>query len=186
MLEREKKWPGGIYVISIQGVGNYYGESVDILRRWATHRRQLVRQTHVNSRLKMAWKSLGAGAFHFRILEQSELLTKDTVYRRMREKFYIQNDPLCLNVRDGHDNDATELALPDRPIYRNRVVKLVRFGRNSMVKVLDAETEQLLGVETLNGKFRMGKFRCNGKCLLDRVRTREPKRANAQRRKGVR
>jgi len=65
----------GVYIITNTVNGNrYIGSSVDIHRRWYTHKRGLRRGTHCNPILQNAWNKYGESAFEFSILL---LCTKD-------------------------------------------------------------------------------------------------------------
>ncbi len=160
---------GGIYVIRVTGVGNYYGESSNILNRWSRHRKLLYSNRHVNDKLRVAFKEHGISKFHFAILEQSPLLEKSKAARLQREQFYIASDPLCLNVK-GNNNviPVTVDSLPDRPIYRNKELLLKRVGRSSLVHVYLKRTMQRIGVEVCRTKFRLGTFITDSKCNLKR------------------
>lgn len=165
----DKNPKGGIYVISVAGFGNYYGESNNILRRWASHRKQLYNKRHANHLLKSAWMSLGPSAFTFQILESSEELTRSKELRLYRELVYINRDPSCLNIKDGHRNCITVDSLPNRPVYRNKTVILQRKAKGSkLVRVLD-QNRNLLGVEAVEGKFGLGTFTSDNACRLKKV-----------------
>ena len=165
-----KKPTGGIYVISVTGVGNYYGESNNIERRWQRHRKQLNNQRHANYRLKAAWKSLGPKHFTFTVLECNEALTVSKELRLYRELLYINNDPHCLNIKDNRAVEVvTSTSLPNRPIYRNRTVILQRKAKGSrLVRIMD-DKRNLLGVEAVVGQFRMGTFKSDVNCKLSKV-----------------
>lgn len=166
----EKKFKGGLYKIVVDGVGTYYGESVNIPARWARHRKQLYNRRHANLKLKAAWHSpeIGPSKFHFIVIEQSEELTKNTDLRLYREKLLILEDPNNLNVVHGSKQAVTEAQLPPRPLYQNRTVVLKRHSRTNFVKVCN-EKGQLLGTEYLDFKFRLGKFTTDSECRLTRV-----------------
>lgn len=170
-----KKFKGGLYKIVVQGVGTYYGESVNIPARWARHRKQLYNRRHANHKLKAAWHSpeIGPSKFEFIIIEQSEELTKNTDLRLYREKMLILKDPANLNVVHGNKEGVTAAKLPDRQIYRNRTVIIKRHNRSSLVRICN-EQGQLLGNEILEYKFRLGTFTTDRECNLTRV---APKRA---------
>lgn len=159
---------GGIYKITIEGVGTYYGETDNILRRWAMHKRLLRNGRHTNYRLKAAVKAVGLHKFTFTILETSAELTASKTLRLLRERLYIEADPQCLNIRDGHDQPVTPNKLPDRILYRNRILHIVRHHKSALVRIYD-ESNQLLGVESVSGKFRLGTFYSSQDCTLTRI-----------------
>ncbi len=163
------KYNGGIYVIRVDGVGNYYGESSSIKSRWTRHRKLLYSNRHVNDKLRVAWKEYGPSKFTFEVLEQSQLLETSKHARLLRENYYISSDPMCLNVK-GNDKviPITSTSLPDRPIYRNREVLLRRVGRTNLVTVYDKATMQRLGVEVTTLKFKLGTFTSDSACRLKR------------------
>lgn len=180
MLPRPKKPLGGVYKIYVEGVGSYYGESSNIPARWARHRKQLNNRRHANHKLKAAWNSpeIGQKKFHFIIIEQSHRMTVNKDLRLYTEKMLILQDPANLNIVHGVNEPVTESKLPNRQIYRNRIVWLKRHNRSSLVKVCN-EAGQLLGNEYLDIKFRMGKFSTDSDCNLTRIAP-ERKRRSAQ------
>lgn len=163
---------GGIYVIRVKGVGNYYGESDNIKRRWAKHRKQLYSNRHHCVKLRRAFAAFGMSAFTFEILEQSEELDRNKQLRLTREALLISSDPLCLNTKGNEATEVTELSLPDRPIYRNRELFLERKPRTQYVNVRVKRGGQLLGIECMSEKFRMGTFITDQHCNLTRKTTR--------------
>jgi len=164
---------GGIYRIFVEGWGSYYGETDNIARRWARHRKQLANGKHHCLKLRRAWLYRGPRAFHFEVLELSPELDTSKSLRLLREQFYISSDPMCLNTKGANPELATETSLPDREIYRNRVVCLQRIGKSQMATIrLGARNGLLLGVEEISGKFRLGLFNSNAQCKLTRMRTR--------------
>lgn len=165
------KFKGGIYAIVVDGVGVYYGESANIKNRWSTHRKQLSRNSHVNPKLRVAWKEYGPDKFHFKVLEQSELLDNSKAARLLREAQYIANDPLCLNTRGNFNGDSITLnTIPDRPIYRNRKLILRRIGRKNLVNIIDADSLYRLGVETITIKMKLGTFYSDDRCNIRRTK----------------
>ena len=88
-LNRNNSMTCGIYeIINIKNNKKYIGQSVNIEKRWGSHKRNLNLQQHDNSYLQNAWNKYGEGAFVFNIIEEcsKELLNK-------QEMFWIaQND----------------------------------------------------------------------------------------------
>jgi group I intron endonuclease len=62
--------PSGIYQIRCNTNGKIYiGSAVNMLARWAGHRRSLQRGAHPNKHLQEAWNSYGEENFEFTVLE---------------------------------------------------------------------------------------------------------------------
>jgi group I intron endonuclease len=60
----------GIYAIVRVGTDDcYIGQSVDIRKRWDTHRRDFAAQRHASKFMQRIYDKHGAGAFEFRVLE---------------------------------------------------------------------------------------------------------------------
>ncbi len=160
---------GGIYMIIVKDVGVYYGETVNIKTRWARHRKQLYSGRHHCIKLRRAFKYLGPEAFKFTILEQSERLDKSKQYRMLRQSEYIRLDPLCLNTAVNEKAyKVTEKSLPNRPVYRNKEVKLQRVAKSGLVLVKDNKTGKSLGVEVWDKQFNLGVFTTDVFCTLIR------------------
>lgn len=164
---------GGIYAIDVDQLGTYYGETDNILRRWAKHRKQLASGRHHNIKLRNAYRHLGAGAFHFRIIQQSLELDASKQLRLTVEKVLILNDPYNLNTAGSKAVQVTEAALPDKPIYRNKLIYIERIRGGSYARIRSGKAGPILGVEAVEGKWRMGTFRTNVRCELTRVNTRD-------------
>lgn len=76
----------GIYAIRNTVNGKVYvGSSVNIKRRWGTHRHGLTRGAHHGVLLQRAWDKHGASAFVFEVLEY----VSQTEYLLTREQFWI-------------------------------------------------------------------------------------------------
>ena len=65
-----------IKIIGIYSITNtlnnkrYIGYSIDIQRRWATHKRDLKNNKHENDHLQKAYNKYGEDAFKFEIIEE--------------------------------------------------------------------------------------------------------------------
>lgn len=170
-IEKDASAKGGIYMIIVKDVGVYYGESVHIQNRFAVHRKKLSRGQHTNHRMQAAWKSFGSKVFTFVPYIQTVLLTKNHVLRKAVEREFITSDAMALNiVGNVRESEVTQSSLPDRPLYRNKTVRIVRKNRTAIVKIYDYDSGKLLGTETMKGKFRLGVFRTDMTCRLTRVK----------------
>lgn len=81
----------GVYVIRcVPTKREYVGSSIDILCRWATHKKHLRRGCHVNTKLQRAWNKYGPENFTHSILEEcgSELrIDRETHWIQKRRSF---------------------------------------------------------------------------------------------------
>lgn len=60
----------GVYRIAcIENGKSYIGRTVNVRKRWASHRWELARGTHRNGRLQADWTAFGASAFRFDVLQ---------------------------------------------------------------------------------------------------------------------
>jgi len=158
------KLVGGIYSIHVKDVGTYYGESRNILKRWAQHRRKLYSGRHHCVRLRAAFKTYGMEAFTFSIIAQSPELDNSAALRVALEQIFIKKDPNALNTKDN-DTVITPYAMPKREYYKDRELHLKRVGTKDWARVTDHEGN-LLGMEPLSQKFRLGKFKTVGYELI--------------------
>jgi group I intron endonuclease len=80
----------------------YVGSAVAVNRRWATHRRDLARQSHYNFRLQRAYDKYGKDAFNWEIIqfvdEKSKLIAQEQFWMNFFAPAYngrpIANSPL--------------------------------------------------------------------------------------------
>src|SRR5678815_1627772 len=126
---------GGLYKITVDGIGIYYGESDNIPRRWTRHRKQLNSGRHHNIKLRRAFKDLGAKAFHFEIIAQSKELTENKLLRKQLETNLIKADPHNLNSAKSDAEQINSEGLPKKPAYQNRLVYLERVARTGLARV---------------------------------------------------
>lgn len=89
----------GVY--SITNTANdsrYIGSSIDLYRRWTTHKRDLRKGIHGNQILQRAWNKYGESSFEFTILL---VCTKDDTL--LHEQRYLDEEKpeynICVNVR---------------------------------------------------------------------------------------
>lgn len=164
---------GGLYKIIVDGIGTYYGESDNIPRRWARHRKQLRNGRHHNVKLRRAYKDLGDRKFHFHIIEQSLVLSLSKALRLAAEKALILNDPNNLNTAGSQVEIIIGDCLPVHDKYRNKTVYLERLPRSGLARVrLMTKVGMILGIETMDGKFRSGTFSTDKDCKLVRITSR--------------
>jgi group I intron endonuclease len=79
---------GWVYQITNTANGRMYvGSTVNLKKRWSSHRRELRKNGHVNGRLQNAYNKYGAECFRFSIVE----LVSDTAKLLEREQFWIDN-----------------------------------------------------------------------------------------------
>ena len=63
----------GVYCIKNKVSGKVYvGESIDIRRRWDSHRADLEKGDHYNEILRSAWLKYGQDAFEWLIIEECD------------------------------------------------------------------------------------------------------------------
>ena len=164
---------GGIYKITVDDLGTYYGETDNISRRWAKHRKQLASGRHHNIKLRNAYRHLGPGKFHFTIIAQSLEIDASKTLRLQLEKALILSDPHNLNTAGSMADKVTEAQLPDKPLYRNKIVYMERIRGGSYARIRNGKAGPILGMEAVEGKWRMGLFRTDQQCRLSRINTRD-------------
>lgn len=76
----------GIYsILNLQNNKRYIGYSVDISRRWQTHKRDLKNNKHENDHLQAAYNKYGADSFQYSIIEECPV---DEL--KERERYWIE------------------------------------------------------------------------------------------------
>ncbi len=83
----------GIYKIE-NTINNkvYIGQSIDIKKRWAAHKRELTNGTHDNFLLQNEWDMYGESAFTFEVLRKCRSI-KLNEYERCFIQMYNSNNP---------------------------------------------------------------------------------------------
>ena len=87
----------------------YVGSAVVVTRRWATHRRDLAKQCHYNSRLQRAYDKYGKEAFDWEIVQivgdKNKLITQEQFWIDFFAPIYngrpIANSPLGTKHSDA-------------------------------------------------------------------------------------
>ena len=78
----------GVYKILNRKNGKFYiGSSVDIEKRFNSHRKKLIAGTHNNKHLQNAWNKYGEDSFEFFVLEEVPNINE----LRNRETYYLQS-----------------------------------------------------------------------------------------------
>ena len=89
----------GVYGIRNTITGKYYvGGSVDIKRRWATHRKELTLGTHTGVKLLRAWQKYGPNTWEWVVLEECQ---PDKRLLLEREQHWIDT---LLSYEDGYNS----------------------------------------------------------------------------------
>lgn len=98
---RPKKQPGIYMVFCIENDWRYYGESINVSGRLASHKSLLIRQIHPNKALQHDWNVHGPDKFSFIVLHIGDKWS-DPAVRRGKELEYITlNRSMAYNVLDG-------------------------------------------------------------------------------------
>ena len=88
----------GIYCIeNLINNKKYIGQSIDIEKRWATHKSELNGDAHCNSKLQNAWNLYGENSFKFYVIEMCSKDVLDDL-----EQYYIKN---LNSYHDGYNLD---------------------------------------------------------------------------------
>lgn len=100
----------GIYCIEnlINGK-RYVGQSVDILKRFRSHKNKLNAHKHANGYLQNAWDKYGEENFKFYILEETTIETLDDRERYYIKEWNLQNRGCGYNLDSG-GNEKKELS----------------------------------------------------------------------------
>ena len=129
--------------------GKYYvGSSVDIRRRWATHRKELTLGTHVGVKLLHAWKKHGSDAWEWVVLEECQ---PDRKLLLEREQNWID----CLSAYADGYNSLPKAGQGTHGMKRTpeQVAKMVATRRANNSYSHTAETKKLIG-DLQRGKKR--------------------------------
>ena len=87
----------GIYVIHNTKTGQVYiGQTVDLRRRWLSHKSTLACNRHTNKHLQRAWNKYGANTFKFKVLEHCDIEQLDQREQHFLD-VYMAKD-LCYNI----------------------------------------------------------------------------------------
>ena len=111
----------GIYCIK-NLVNNkvYIGQSIDIDKRWYTHKSELNRNAHKNKKLQNAWNKYGSSQFEFRILK---VCSKDELDNF--EKYYID---FYDSYKNGYNQDLGGYQIRD---FSETMINNMRYAQVS-------------------------------------------------------
>ena len=110
----------------------YIGSSVNIERRWYSHRYDLRCNKHNNKHLQNAWNKYGEDNFEFIVLEE----VKDKSALRIREQYWL-NKYQAFNASIGY-NISLDVKFYKPIYYPKEIIEkrlLVRFGRKTPKEV---------------------------------------------------
>lgn len=147
----------GIYTIrNIQDNKRYIGQSVNIEKRFITHRSSLNKGSHFNKHLQYAWNKYGKEQFVFEVVEICEkcsLNDKETYWK----DYY---DPQTYNL--GHTGNVGTVSQETRDKVSVSINKLInsmsdeerklKYGHNKNVGKKRSEEVKLRISNTLRGK----------------------------------
>lgn len=98
----------GIYCIeNINNNKKYIGQSVNIYKRWRTHKSNLNQHRHVNDYLQRAWDKYGENCFRFYILEVCDILQLDEFEIKYIEQFDTTNIQSGYNLNTGGNGNPS-------------------------------------------------------------------------------
>lgn len=89
----------GVYKILNRKNGKFYiGSSIDVEKRFSSHKKELIAGTHNNKHLQNAWNKYGEDSFEFLVIEE----VSDINELRNRETYYLQSTK-CTNPDIGYN-----------------------------------------------------------------------------------
>ena len=108
----------GIYCIeNLVNGKKYVGQSIDIFKRFRSHKNKLRTHEHANGHLQNAWDKYGEENFKFYILEETTLEMLDDRERYYIKEWDLQNRSCGYNLDSG-GNDNKELSEETRDKIR--------------------------------------------------------------------
>lgn len=112
---RPRKQPGLYMIRCTVNDKRYYGESKNVSGRLASHKSQLNRKIHPNSRLQHDWNTFGEDCFEFNVLfmgsnweNREERIAKETL-------LIVQDRHLCYNYLEGQSRPTMQ-----NPFYQKK------------------------------------------------------------------
>lgn len=150
----------GIYYIKNKTNGKMYiGKSIDIQKRWKSHKTQLKNGNHVNPHLQSSWDKYGDNAFEFSIIEECACEELND-----REKYWIQfydSFNNGYNLTFGGEGGNTIAGYTEEELKRYKEKKH-KIHQETVLKGEDASTSKLSNSDVkeiiqrmLNGEFNV-------------------------------
>ena len=161
-----------IKIIGIYSITNtlnnkrYIGYSIDIQRRWTTHKRDLQNNKHENSHLQNAYNKYGENAFEFEIIEEC---IKENI--KEKEKYWIafyNSKNEGYNMSEGGDG----ILNPTEDV-RKKISEGLKGEKNGMYGV------HLIG--ELNGMYGKQHTEETKKILSEKAKLRVGEKSNRKR-----
>ena len=115
----------GIYKITnLKNNKVYIGESLDIKKRWGTHKQHLTKRVHDNKYLQHSWDKYGEKYFYFEVLEEmNTTVTKKEL--KLKELFYIKEYQSYLKSKGYNISVDTETMIQNMNEQTNYTLKKV-------------------------------------------------------------
>ena len=142
----------GIYKIICTATNEVYiGQSVEIKRRWATHKRELKNNIHYNKHMQSTYNKYGEQTFVYEILELCPASKLDE-----REKFYIKlfdsrnhgfNQDIGGNDIRGENNPMYGIKGANAPRFKDYILKLAPNG-----EIVDRYESTIDAAKSVNGQ----------------------------------
>ena len=151
----------GVYTITnLVNSHKYIGSSVNILRRWKSHRHELQRNSHRNKHLQSAWNKYGEQSFVFKV---QELTDKDLVLDV--EQRYLTSAKKHPNVHynQNYNSTAPTLGMKHSSKTKNKM------SRAHMGKILSDEHKVKLSLAKRNTTIYSFKNRLTNETFIGTV-----------------
>jgi len=136
----------GIYKIVHKNSGKYYvGSTVDFIKRWNVHKRNLNKNKHINLHLQHAWNKHGNDSFEFKIVEYVDNVfgRHNVELLKIEQKYLdIAKSDKDSNI-DSHYNICYDATAPNlgRKFSKETIIKM---SNASKKRKFSEETKKLL------------------------------------------